>query len=115
MATTTKRYDARKALADYYVFAPLGAGQVLLEKGRELSGKAVQLAQSQREDWGKTYQDLAKRGEKLARSIRASAATRRAFAQTKTARSHVRAAATSVRKAVGETAGATKAAAKKVG
>ena len=53
MATTTKRYDARKALADYYVYAPLGAGQVLLEKSKELSDKAVQLAQSQREDWSK--------------------------------------------------------------
>ena len=115
MATTTKRYDARKALADYYVFAPLGAGQVLLEKGRELSGKAVQLAQSQREDWGKTYQDLAKRGEKIVASIRRSAATRRAVDQTRVARSQVKAATTSVRKAATTAAEATRQAAKKVG
>ena len=114
MATNTKKQETRKAL-DYYLYVPLGAGQLLVEKTKSLSGKAFELAQHRRTSLARTYGDLAKRGEKLARSIRTSAATRRAFAQTKTARSHVRAATTSVRKAVGETAGATKAAAKKVG
>ena len=115
MATTTKKYDARKALADYYVYAPLGAGQLLLEKSRELSGKAVEFAQSQREDWGKNYQGLAQRGEKVVASIRRSAATRRAIDQTKVARSQVKAATTSVRKAANSAAEATRQAAKKVG
>jgi hypothetical protein len=114
MATTTKRY-ARKAFADYYVYAPLGAGQLLLEKSRELSGKAVQFAQSHREDWVKSYQELAERGEKLVASIRRSAATRRAIDQTKVARSQVKAATTSVRKAANTATEATRQAAKKVG
>jgi translation initiation factor 2 alpha subunit (eIF-2alpha) len=115
MATTTKRYDARKALGDYYVYAPLGAGQLLLEKSREFSGKAFEFAQSQREDWVKSYQDLAKRGEKLVVSIRRSAPTRRAIDQTKVARSQVKAATTTVRKAATTAAEATRQAAKKVG
>lgn len=115
MATTTRKYDTRKAMADYYVYAPLGAGQLLLEKGREVSGKALQLAQGQRQDWIRTYQDLAKRGEKIVASIRRSPYTRRAIDQTKVARSQVKAASTSVRKAAGTAAEATRQAAKKVG
>ena len=115
MATTTKKYDARKALADYYVYAPLGAGQLLLEKSKEISGKAVEFAQGQREGWYKTYQDLAKRGEKLVASVRRSPYTRRAIDQTKAARSQVKAASTSVRKAANTAAEATRQAAKKVG
>ena len=115
MATTTKRYDARKALADYYVYAPLGAGQLLLEKGRELSGKAVELTQGQWQDWTKTYQDLARRGEKLVASIRRSPYTRRAIDQTKVARSQVKAASTSVRKAADTAAETARQAAKRVG
>jgi hypothetical protein len=116
MATTkTKKYDTKKALSDYYLYVPLGAGQLLVEKTKTLSEKAFAFAKDRRTGAVQTYEDLAKRGEKLARSIRTSASTRRAFEQTKTARSRVRAAATSVRKAAGETAGATKAAARKVG
>jgi len=115
MATTTKKNDARKALADCYVYAPLGAGQLLLEKGKELSGKAVQLAQSQRQDWMKNYQDLARRGERLVASVRRSPYTRRALEQTKVARSQVKAASTSVRKATATAAEATRQGAKKVG
>ncbi len=112
---TTRKYDTRKALADYYVYAPLGAGQLLLEKSRELSGKAVEFAQGRRQDWMKTYQDLAKRGEKLASSVRRSTYTRRAIDQTKVARTQVKAASTSVRKAATTAAQATRQAAKKVG
>jgi formyltetrahydrofolate synthetase len=111
----TKKYDTRKALADYYVYAPLGAGQLLLEKAKELSGNVVELAQSQRHDWTNTYQELAKRGEKLVASIRRSAYTRRAVDQTKAARSQVKAATTSMRKAATTAAEATRQAAKKVG
>jgi predicted Zn-dependent protease len=115
MATTTKKYDTRKALADYYVYAPLGAGQLLLEKGKEFSGKAVQFARGQRTDLVKSYQDLAKRGEKLVAGIRRSPYTQRAIDQTKVARSQVKAASTSVRKAATTAAEASRQAAKKVG
>src|SRR5438105_9075561 len=107
MATTTKRYDARKAFTDYYVYAPLGAGQLVIEKSRELTSKAAEFAQAQQQTLVKSYQDLAKRGEKLASSIRRSAYTQRAVDQTKAARSQVKAATTSVRKAVNTTATAT--------
>ena len=116
MATTkTRKSDAKKQLSDYYLYVPLGAGQLLVEKTKTVSAKAFKLAKGSRKSAVRTYEDLAKRGENLAKSIRTSSSTRRAFEQTKTARSRVRAAATSVRKAAGETAGATKAAAKKVG
>ena len=115
MATTTKKYDARNALADYYVYAPLGAGQLLLEKGKELSGKAADFALGQRKDWIESYQDLARRGEKIVASIRRSPYTHRAIEQTKVARSQVKAASTSVRRAADTAAEATRQAAKKVG
>jgi hypothetical protein len=115
MATTSRKYDTRKALTDYYVYAPLGAGQLLIEKTRKLSGKAWQLWQSGVDAVSATYREMAERGEKLAAGIRRSAYTQRAVDQTSTASRQVKAAATSVRKAVGTTAQATRAAAKKVG
>ena len=115
MATTKTKYDTRKAFMDYYVYAPLGAGQLVIEKAKGLSGRAATLAQEQRKQMVKVYYDLAQRGEKLASSIRRSTYTKRAVEQTKVARSQVKAASTSVRKAVSTTTEATKAAAKKVG
>jgi hypothetical protein len=111
----TRTYDTRKAILDYSVYVPLGATKVAFEKGKELSGKAFELAQARRVALAKSYRDLAVRGEKLAGSIRGSAYTKRAVEQTKTARSQVKAAATSVRKAANTTAEATRAAARKVG
>lgn len=59
----------------------------------------------------KTYNDLAKRGEKLVKKISKSAPTRRAAAQTKSAKSRTKAAATSIAKAVeADVAAAAKAA-----
>jgi hypothetical protein len=114
MATSTKsKYNVRKALYDYYVYAPLGAGQLLIEKARELPGKAKNVS-AWRKNVSKAYQDLAERGEKLFSSIRGSAYTRRAIDQTRTAQSQVKAANTGVRKAVRTTGAATRAAAKKV-
>ena len=116
MPTTTKsRTDTRKALSDYYLYVPLGAGQLVIEKTRELSRKAWSGAQSQRDQFAKAYVDLAKRGERLVTSIRRSAYTRRALDQAKTTRSQVKAAVTGIRKTAGATATAGKAAAKKVG
>jgi hypothetical protein len=116
MPTTTKSGSSRKmALTDYYVYAPLGAGELLVEKTRELSTKAWTGARKQRTQLLKSYQDLAKRGERLVQSISKSAHTRRAVEQAKTARSQVKSAATSIRKTADATATATKAAVKKVG
>lgn len=112
---TKQSYDTRKALMDYYVYAPLGAGQLLIQKGKELGTRAVEVAKDRRELALKTYRDMSERGEKLVGSIRRSAYTKRAIDQAKTARSQVKAATTSVRKAAGTTAEATKQAAKKVG
>jgi hypothetical protein len=115
MPTTKTKYGTKKALLDYYVYAPLGAGQLLVEKTRELAGKAADTANGQRKSIVKSYSKLAQRGEKLVSSVRKSAYTRRAADQIKTARTQVKGAATSVRKAAGSTAQASKAAAKKVG
>jgi hypothetical protein len=114
MPTTKSKYGTKKALLDYYVYAPLGAGQLAVEKTREFAGKAADAAKGQRKVFVKTYTKLADRGEKLVKSVRKSAYTRRAADQIKTARSQVKGAATSVRKAAGSTATASKAAAKKV-
>jgi|SRR5207247_5883613 len=116
MPTSTKsRTGPRKSLSDYALYAPLGAGQLVVEKTREASKKAWTIAQTRRKNVLKAYEDLAKRGEKLVTSVRRSGYTRRALDQAKTARSQVKAAATSVRKTAGATKEATRAAAKKVG
>lgn len=111
---TKAKYGTKKALLDYYVFAPLGAGQLAVEKTKEFAGKAVKAAGTQRRTFVKQYTQLAQRGEKLVSSVRKSAYTRRAADQMKTARRQVKGAATSIRKAAGSTATASKAAAKKV-
>jgi hypothetical protein len=122
-------YDARKAFMDYYVYVPLGAGKLAIDKGRELVGTARKMAEARRETAIRTYGDLARRGEKLATSIRRQVWTRRAVEQSKAAagqvravgtqvgevRKQVRTAAGSVRKAARSTATATRSAAQKVG
>jgi hypothetical protein len=115
MPTAKSRYKngTKKALLDYYVYAPLGAGQLVVEKTKELTGKAAGAAKGQRRAFAKAYASLANRGEKLVSSVRRSAYTRRAADQIKTARTQVKGAATSIRKAADSTATATKAAAKK--
>jgi hypothetical protein len=118
--STKKRYDksgssTRKALTDYYVYAPLGAGDLVIEKSRKLSKKAWTRALQERKGILKAYRNLARRGEKLVTSVRKSAYTRQAIGQAKTARSQVKSAVTSIRKTGDATATATKAAVKKVG
>jgi len=110
---TKAKYGTKKALLDYYVYAPLGAGQLMVQKTKELAGKAAGAAITRRRAVAKAYAGLAGRGEKLVSSVRRSAYTRRAADQIKTARTQVKGAATGVRKAAGSTATATKAAAKK--
>ena len=116
MPTNTKsRSGPRKALSDYALYAPIGAGQLVVEKTREASKKAWTMAQKRRKGVLKTYEDLAKRGEKLVTSVRRSASTRRAIDQAKSARSQIKAGATGVRKTAGATGQAAKSAAKKLG
>jgi hypothetical protein len=123
MPTTTTRtkaqakrsaYDARKAVRDYYVYVPLGAAQLVFEKGKELSKTVIDRAKDRRQSVVKGYDGLATRGEKLAKSIRRSTYTKRAIEQTDRARQQVKATARSIQRAAGATAEATTAAARKV-
>jgi len=114
MPTVKTKDGTKKALLDYYVYAPLGAGQLVVEKAKKLAGKAAEAATTQRRAFAKAYVGLAGRGKKLVSSVRRSAYTRQAADQIKSARTQVKGAATSVRKAADSTATATKAAAKKV-
>jgi hypothetical protein len=113
MPTTTSN-DAPKRIRESYL-ATLGAGQLVVEKGRQVSGDVVAYAQGARRSLDGTLKGLVKRGEKLEKSIRSSAYTKRAIDQSKVARSQVKAATTSVRKAVTSSAQASRAAAGKAG
>jgi hypothetical protein len=113
-ATKTRKPQAKKSVYDYYVYVPLGAGQLLIEKTKQLSGTAVEFAKGRTKDVAKAYVDLAERGEKLASSIRRSAYTKRALDQTDKARSQVKTTARTIRRAAGATADATQAAARKI-
>jgi len=113
MPTPKSKFGTKKALLDYYVYAPLGAGQLVVEKTKKLAAKAAGAATTQRRAVAKAYVGLAGRGEKFASSVRRSASSKRAAEQIKSTRTQVKGAATSVRKAAGSTATATKAAAKK--
>ncbi len=126
MANTKRKYPSGKALADYYIYVPLGAAQIVAEKAKQLSGStfetakrgtdnAVQFVRGGRENFYSTYEDLAKRGKGLATSIGRMSATKRAAEQLKTARSSFRRAARATGEATKATATATRAAAKKVG
>ena len=115
MPTNTKSRSSTKMALTDYVYAPLGAGEVLVEKSRELSMKAWTEALKQRKQFLKSYRELAKRGERLVTSVRKSTHARRAVGQAKTARTQVKSAVTGVRKTADASATATKAAAKKVG
>lgn len=113
-ATKTTKSQAKKSVYDYYVYVPLGAGQLLVEKTKELSGAAVTFAKGRTKDITKGYESLAKRGEKIASSIRRSAYTKRAMEQSDKARSQVKSTARTIRRAADATADATRAAARKV-
>jgi len=113
-ANKTTKSQAKKSLYDYYVYVPLGAGQLLVEKTKEFSGAALTFAKGRSKDITKGYQSLAKRGEKIASSIRRSAYTKRAIDQTDKARSQVKTTARTIRRAADATAEATRSAARKV-
>ncbi len=137
------KVEARGSSPQRAVYAYVGAGQLAIEKSRELSERAIEKSREVSElalgkgvelssklvstirqpqdlsakltgDLGKVYEDLAARGEKVVRSISDSAYTRRAVHQTKVARSQVKAATTSVRKAVDTATEAAREAMKKV-
>ena len=114
MPATKTKSRAKKSALDYYVYVPLGAGQLLIEKTRELTGAAVTFTKGRTKDFNKGYASLAKRGEKLASSVRRSVYTKRAVAQTDKARHQVKATVRTIRRAAGTTAEASQAAARKV-
>ncbi len=126
MPNTKRKYPSGKTLAEYYIYVPLGAAQLVAEKAKEFSGSTVgtvqrgtqnvvQFVRGGRESVLSTYQDLAKRGKSLATSIGRMSATQRAGTQFKTARSSFRRGARATAEATRATATATRAAAKKVG
>ena len=126
MANAKRKYPSGKTLADYYIYVPLGAAQIVAEKAKQFSGttvgtvkrnteNAIRFVRGGRENVVGTYQDLAKRGKGLASSIGRMSATQRAATQFKTARSSFRRAARASTEATKATATATRAAAKKVG
>ena len=100
--------------------AAIGAGDLAVAKAKDLAGNlrefdAKSFWSKRQRQIQKNYRQLVQRGSKLRKQIRSSAPVQRAAEQTTAARRQVKAAATSVRKAVGESAEATKSAAKKVG
>jgi hypothetical protein len=106
--------------AKYAMNVALGTGDLVVEKARSFATNMRKFEpKSFWSGYGKqvfrTYDDLVGRGEKLRKTIVRSGPAKRAAAQTKVARTQVKAATTSVRKAFGESAGAAKTAAKKVG
>jgi hypothetical protein len=127
-ATATKEQVSKTAtqaqeMSVDVLYATLGAGQIVMEKAKDLAGrtryyytpegfKAYWADQGKKAQ--KTFEDLTARGRKIVKSVESSAAYKRAEEQTKAARTQVKAAATSVRKAFAADVEATKVAAKKV-
>ena len=88
-----------------FLYALVGAGDLAIDKARNLRNIDMKSATT-------VYGDLVSRGQSLSKKIRSSAPSKQAVAQTKTARTQVKAAATSVSKAVRANAsGSTKKAA----
>ena len=87
---TTKTRTYAAALADYSLFAPIGAGQLLLEKARELSTTVGQAAMAKRADVLGAYRDLATRGRSFVGGLRKAPAARRVEARIDAARIQLR-------------------------
>lgn len=98
-----------------FVYAPIGAGQLVMEKAREVPDVVGQMASDPRGRMIRMYRGLADRGERIVSGVRRSAPTRRAVDQAGSARSRVKAAVTSAGRAVEATAAATRDAARKIG
>jgi hypothetical protein len=82
-------------------YAALGTGEAVVEKARDLAGKARTLRSTSRQDVVRTYEDVAKRGERLVNRIQRSKLARRAAEGTRQASRQLKGAATSIRKALG--------------
>jgi hypothetical protein len=70
--TTRKRLNGKRSVPENALYAPIGAGQLLVEKTREASKRAWAFAQKRRTKMRSSYEDLARRGEKLVSSVRRS-------------------------------------------
>lgn len=97
------------------LYAPIGAGQLVMQKAREVPEVVAQMAADPRGRVIRMYHDLAERGERIVSGIQRSGPTRRAVDEAGSARSRVKAAATSVGKAVEATAEASRNAARRIG
>jgi hypothetical protein len=82
-------------------YAALGTSELAVEKARSLVGRARTLTRTSRKDVVKSYDDLAKRGEKLVNRVQRSRPARRAADGTREASRQLKGAVTSVRKAFG--------------
>lgn len=92
-----------KAYADAYVrylYALVGGGEFLVERSRELAGKASSLADARRKDAVKLYDDLAVRGQRLVGKLGKSQPAKRVSGNAKQAQRQIKGAVTSVRKAL---------------
>jgi hypothetical protein len=114
MATKTKR-EITNPYVKYLVYAPIGAGKVLIERAKEIPGAVERMTADPRGRVSRTSERFAERGLELVTSIRSSSSTRSAVERAKSARSRVKAASTSVGKAVDAAKAATTSAMKKVG
>jgi hypothetical protein len=99
------------------VYASIGAGQVVVQKAVELSGKALEAARSERGDTLKTVskkvEALAGRGQELVEGLRSSPKTKTIVGQTKNAGLRVKTVTIGAKKVVDSAAEAGKAAVKK--
>ena len=55
-----------------YFYAVVGAGELLVEKTRELTQKGIKVADARRKDAVKLYDEMAERGEKLTGKVKKS-------------------------------------------
>ncbi len=84
-----------------YVYAVVGSGEFLLEKGKELGQKTITIADARRKDAVKLYGDLANRGERIVGGLKDAKPVEKLTEGTKQAQQQLKGAVTSVRKALG--------------
>jgi len=85
MTNVTPIDEAKKFVRESYL-ATLGAGQLVLDKAKDLSSSATRYARGGRSSVDSTVRDLVKRGEKVVRTVRRSDIARRTGTQARTAR-----------------------------
>ena len=84
-----------------YLYAVVGSGEFLLEKGKELGQRTLSIADARRKDTVSLYEDLAKRGERIVGGLKDAKPVEKLTEGTKQAQKQLKGAVTSVRKALG--------------